>query len=95
MNAVCVKGREAVNLVDAPQVRRAIAEAGNQGGVPGHWGLVEYGKGAAFLAAALDRELDAEALSGFVLVDTDTAEGRALLSLLSARADVVVRGVGN
>ena len=91
VDAVATKGREHVNLIDLPQVRRALQEVGEQAG--GHWSCAEFGKGPGLLAAALDVELDAEPVSGFVAVDGATAEGRALLSVLTARADVVVRGV--
>ena len=91
VDAVATKGREHVNLIDLPQVRRVLQEVGEQAG--GHWSCAEFGKGPGLLAAALDVELDAEPVSGFVAVDGATAEGRALLSVLTARADVVVRGV--
>lgn len=58
-----------------------------------HWGLLDFGKGASLLAHHVACHLDNKGFSGVLVVDSYTAEARALTNILIRRADVVFRGV--
>ena len=58
-----------------------------------HWQMVEYGKGGAALAVALEKHLDEIGFTGTILVDTNTAEAKAVLSMLIHKATAVYRGI--
>lgn len=71
------------------EVAAAVAE---KQGVP-HWALVEYGQGPALLAQAFQEYIADNPLSGVILVDSYSAEAKAVKDVLYANADVVVRGL--
>ena len=57
----------------------------------GHWGLIPFGEGKAYLARQVERYLDKHGFKGVLLVDSGTAEGAAVKDALIRRADVVFR----
>jgi len=58
-----------------------------------HWNLIEFNKGISILAHHVGSHLDNKGFSGVLVVDSYTAEGRALTDVLIRRADAVFRGV--
>jgi hypothetical protein len=58
-----------------------------------HWNLIEFNKGVSILAHNVASHLDTKGFSGVLVVDSYTAEGRALTDVLIRRADAVFRGV--
>lgn len=58
-----------------------------------HWNLIEFNKGISILAHQVANYLDTKGHRGILVVDSYTAEGRALTEVLIRRADAVFRGV--
>ena len=58
-----------------------------------HFGLIDFAKGGAMLAAKVDKVLTADGLDGVLLVDSYSLEGRALKDVLIRHAVVAVQGV--
>lgn len=59
-----------------------------------HWNLAEFAKGGTLLATAFDQWLDDNPVVGVVLMDSSSAESRAVREVLVAHAKHVVQGVG-
>lgn len=59
----------------------------------GHWGLIPFGEGKAYLARQVEKYLDTHGFKGVLLVDGSTPEGAAVKDALVRRADVVLKGV--
>jgi hypothetical protein len=84
-------GSQAVTNADdivAPIASKIAEELGLS-----HFRLAEYNKAGEYLAVALNAELDAQPLSGAVYLDPLSFTAKAVLDVLTQRADVVVRSV--
>lgn len=55
--------------------------------------FIEYGKGAGYLTALVEEKVKAQGLVDKLVVDSDTPEGKAVLSVLQGLAHEIVRGV--
>lgn len=88
------KGEQGTQLIDA---LRPICQWLEQTYKVGHWSAISYSShgapGSAFLAKAFDDWLARTKPTGTMLVDSTTTEARAVMEVIMARADVVIRGV--
>ena len=88
------KGEQGTQLIDALKPICAWLE---QQYKVGHWSAISYNPhgapGSAFLAKAFDNWVTQTRPTGTMLVDSSTAEARAVMEVLMSRADVVIRGV--
>lgn len=81
-------GAQDMNAVLLP-LRAKVAEVNKVA----HWGLVDFGKGAASVAALLDIELAAGRVSGEVWMSLSDPGMREALQVMSCRASKIVRGM--
>jgi hypothetical protein len=88
------KGEQGTQLIDA---LKPICQWLEQQYKVGHWSAISYNPhgapGSAFLAKAFDDWCQGTKPTGTMLVDSSTAEARAVMEVLLSRADVVIRGI--
>ncbi len=89
VDCIPLKGfRGMTSVIDA--FAPAFKKAAELQGVA-NWRLIDWGKGDGVVAASAADLLDAGQITGALLLDTGTKEGRALLPVLETYAAVVVR----
>jgi hypothetical protein len=58
-----------------------------------HWSIIQYNPGPGLLAARLEKFIQKEIPTGFILLDSMTQEGRACKEVLRRYASAVIQGV--
>jgi len=88
------KGEQGTQLIDA---LKPICQWLEQQYQVGHWSAISYNThgapGSAFLARAFDDWISRTRPTGTMILDSTTMEARAVMEVLMARADVVIRGI--